>query len=97
MGDHLDRRGAGQPRSDAAVPVDDLQHAVGQVLRQQLREPPTRARAALTGLVHHGVSGYQRRSEQPGGHRDGIVPRGEDGHHPARLRNHQIGGRPRAL
>jgi len=97
MRDDVDPLVGRQPFTHGPVTVDDLQYTRGKVRGQQFGEASTRRRAALTWLVHHGISRDEGRAEQSGDHRDGVVSRREHRHHTAGLRHHEIGHRPRAL
>ena len=84
---------AGQPRqrgADPAVTGHGLQHSVRAMFGEQPPEQRAGVRATLAGLVHHGISGGERGADQPGRDGDRIVPRGQRGHHAARLRDHEI-------
>ena len=68
------------------VPVDDVEHAVGQArLGPEPGEQEGRGRVLLRRLEDEGVPGRDRHREHP--HRDhgGEVERGDPGHHAERL------------
>ena len=78
--------------SDAGIPLDELEDALGQATRHDLGEPATGLGAALGGLVHGDVAGDEGRREQPGGGGVGVVPRGDDADDPSGLRAHEVDG-----
>ena len=57
--------------------VDDVEHAGGQQVADQVGEHQDRGRGLLGGLQHHAVAGGQRRGELPDRHQHREVP-GDD-------------------
>ncbi len=77
-------------RARRAVAADDAQDVRRERARHDLGEAHAGSVAALRRLVHHRVPGDERRGEQPGGRRVGVVPRRDHRDDAARLPAHDV-------
>lgn len=68
-----------------AKAVDDVQHAGGQQVGNQLGQDEDGNRCALCGFEYHAVARAQCGGQLPCGHQDGEVPRNDLAHHAQRF------------